>query len=553
MRTMKNEWITASDGARICADVYLPEGDGPFPALYAVAPYQKDLLYLPAVPMFRFIETGPLDYWTGHGYAVVVGDQRGTGRSEGQFELFGPAEQRDFYDTIEWIASRFWSTGKVSMIGESAYSVNQWLAAAQRPPHLTCTLIYSGFTDAYHDAVYHGGVYSMGFLNFWSTDNLRAGATIGGGTPPRPGGITADLIGMTLDRPVFDDWWEQRAVKVEDIDVPVLNIAWWYSVGLHLRVDNGVMDGPAVRIQVANSGRQPREEAEWPPRRAVPITLYLDPEPAHAVISLNDGSLATTPPTGPAATATVYDYPNPEWTVGTTVITDGIPQPTRGILTFTTPPLEHDTDFHVKISEQQAVPKLKEILMRRIAKNVPPPSAMVTRGWLKASHRTQPPQPIEPGTVGRYEIEVWPTSYLFPKGSRIRLEIAKDGAIHWSRLRGTTWTSEGALPGHRTRSNIGLAVFDGKLMCVHRDPARQQLWWSAFDGAGWSTDTAMPGHSSKYGPALAVHRDRTGTRDQLLCVHRGHAQRFVTETGELLTDEDPAGLHELDDPGSAAD
>ncbi|MGW8357701.1 hypothetical protein [Streptomyces wedmorensis] len=129
----------------------------------------------------------------------------------------------------------------------------------------------------------------------------------------------------------------------------------------------------------------------------------------------------------------------------------------------------------------------------------------------------------------------------------------KDGAIHWSRLRDTGWTPEGALPGHRTRSNIGLAVFDGKLMCVHRDPARQQLWWSAFDGTGWSTDTEMPGHHSKYGPALAVHRDPTGTRDQLLCVHRGHAQRFVTAEGEVQSDEDPAGLHELDDPGSVAD
>ncbi|MFF2401718.1 hypothetical protein [Streptomyces goshikiensis] len=129
----------------------------------------------------------------------------------------------------------------------------------------------------------------------------------------------------------------------------------------------------------------------------------------------------------------------------------------------------------------------------------------------------------------------------------------KDGAIHWSRLRDAGWTSEGALPGHRTRSNIGLAVFDGKLMCVHRDPARQQLWWSAFDGAGWSTDTEMPGHSSKYGPALAVYRDRVGTHDQLLCVHRGHAQRYVTSAGEVVTDEDPAGLHELDDPSSVAD
>lgn len=90
-------------------------------------------------------------------------------------------------------------------------------------------------------------------------------------------------------------------------------------------------------------------------------------------------------------------------------------------------------------------------------------------------------------------------------------------------------------------------------MCVHRDPARQQLWWSAFDGTGWSTDTEIPGHSSKYGAALAVYRDRTGTRDQLLSIHRGHAQRFVTATGEVLIDEDPAGLHELDDPSSVAD
>ncbi|MFC6593408.1 CocE/NonD family hydrolase [Kitasatospora paranensis] len=503
MHTLKDEWITASDGARICVDVHLPDGDGPFPSLYAVAPYQKDLLHLPPVSAFRFIETGPIDYWTGHGYAVVVGDQRGTGKSEGEFELFGPAEQRDFHDTVEWIAARPWSTGKVSMLGESAYGVNQWLAAAQRPPHLTCALIYNGFTDLYRDAVYHGGIYSMGFLTFWSTDNLRAAATIGGGAPPRPGGVGADIVGMTLDRPVADDWWEQRAVRVEDIDIPVLNVAWWSAVGLHLRgqldgherlkgtdkrllvlagtdsheryydpdfldtyirpwydhwlkgIDNGVMESPPVRLQVANSGRRPRAEAEWPPRRAVPTRLYLTPEPAHAVHSLNDGSLRTTPPAEPAGRPTGYAYPDPAWTVGTTVITEGIPQPTRGILTFTTPPLNEDvevtgkitlvlyaesdqadTDFHVKLSEQQAVPRLRNALMRRFAKHVPPPSAMVTRGWLKASHRVHPPRPIEPGAVVRYEIEVWPTSYLFRRGSRIRLEIANgdsavaDGLFH---------------------------------------------------------------------------------------------------------------------------
>lgn len=41
--------------------MYLPEGDGPFPALYAVAPHQKDLLYLPAVSTFRYIRTSPIE------------------------------------------------------------------------------------------------------------------------------------------------------------------------------------------------------------------------------------------------------------------------------------------------------------------------------------------------------------------------------------------------------------------------------------------------------------------------------------------------------------
>ena len=50
------------------------------------------------------------------------------------------------------------------MIGESGYSINQWLAAATRPPHLACTLIYNGSTDLYRDAVYHAGDLLDGLL-----------------------------------------------------------------------------------------------------------------------------------------------------------------------------------------------------------------------------------------------------------------------------------------------------------------------------------------------------------------------------------------------------
>jgi hypothetical protein len=44
--------------------------------------------------------------------------------------------------------------------------------------------------------------------------------------------------------------------------------------------------------------------------------------------------------------------------------------------------------------------------------------------------------PVTPGQIVRYEIEVWPTSYLFRKGNRIRVEIGNgdsmvsDGLFH---------------------------------------------------------------------------------------------------------------------------
>ena len=121
------------------------------------------------------------------------------------------------------------------MVGESGCSVNQWLAAAQRPPHLTCALIYNAFTDLYRDAVYHGGVFSMGFWNFWTTDNLRASTTIGAGDRGPFKRIDADLLGMVLEHPVDGAFWRERSPDVTNIEVPTLVVAWWYNVGLHLR------------------------------------------------------------------------------------------------------------------------------------------------------------------------------------------------------------------------------------------------------------------------------------------------------------------------------
>jgi predicted acyl esterase len=64
---------------------------------------------------------------------------------------------------------------------------------------------------------------------------------------------------------------------------------------------------------------------------------------------------------------------------------------------------------------------------------------VVTKGWLRASHREIDPQrsldhapwythrnptPLERGKIYEFKVSVMPTAYLFKKGNRIRVELA---------------------------------------------------------------------------------------------------------------------------------
>jgi hypothetical protein len=93
-------------------------------------------------------------------------------------------------------------------------------------PCLACVLIYNAFTNLYRDAMYHGGIFSMGFFNFWTVDNVRASAAIGGGTPPRPGGVANDVLYVASDQTdtaFFVKISEQQAVpRVKELVMDVV-------------------------------------------------------------------------------------------------------------------------------------------------------------------------------------------------------------------------------------------------------------------------------------------------------------------------------------------
>ena len=98
--------IGAKDGVTLAAAVYLPKGKGRYPTLFAASPYRFDNNLAPAMPIFLWRETGPIEYYLKHGYAFVHLDVRGTGRSGGDYRYMDEAEQRDLYDVIVWIAKQ---------------------------------------------------------------------------------------------------------------------------------------------------------------------------------------------------------------------------------------------------------------------------------------------------------------------------------------------------------------------------------------------------------------------------------------------------------------
>ncbi len=496
--------VPMGDGVKIACDVYRPRAAGRYPVLYAVSPYLKDSVHLPTMGVYRYRETGNIARWVSRGYVYVHADARGCGKSEGLYQRFSRAEQRDLYEMVEWCAAQPWATGRVGMIGQSYYGMVQWLAAAQNPPHLACVAPYDAATDLYRDSVFKGGIYCASFQNHWYSNSVRNRAFFDYPERPTRRDFMADDYLLDLARhPTDDEFWESRRADLSKIRVPVFSIGNWGSTTSHLRgnlegftvaqgrkkllvntgdpqalfgqpefeeelarwydhwlkgVDNGIMDEPPVRLWIRN-GTGYRDEQEWPLRRAEARRLYLAPGPSGAAESLNDGRLSWSPPR-PRSGSTTYTYPDPEWTfpgLGSAVRGRlGLVHLTRKVLTFTSEPFAEatevtgpvalnlwaassstDTQFIVKLVDLAPLSAEVEAAIRAL--DVAPPARVVTEGWLRASHRALDPahstalaphhrhgrpEPLEPGRVYRFAIEIWPTSWVFAAGHRLRLDIA---------------------------------------------------------------------------------------------------------------------------------
>jgi len=175
LKIEKDIRVSMRDGIDLSINVYRPDTEGEFPVIISMGPYGKDNLpaeYDPeedgdiTVSEYAAFETPDPNYWVKNGYIVIAADSRGTGISNGKLNLLEDKEAEDYYDLIEWAAVQSWSSGKVGLNGVSYFGLSQWKVAALNPPHLSAIICWEGFTDAYRDVFYHGGIPSE-FIDSW--------------------------------------------------------------------------------------------------------------------------------------------------------------------------------------------------------------------------------------------------------------------------------------------------------------------------------------------------------------------------------------------------
>ncbi|EGD55944.1 CocE/NonD family hydrolase [Gordonia neofelifaecis] len=101
------------------------------------------------------------------GYNMLVVDVRGTGFSQGTWQVFGDRERKDTVEVVDWASKQRWSNGKTGMAGVSYSGINQVQAAADDPGKLGAIFPVVPGADLVRDIIAPGGGLGVGFLSFW--------------------------------------------------------------------------------------------------------------------------------------------------------------------------------------------------------------------------------------------------------------------------------------------------------------------------------------------------------------------------------------------------
>jgi predicted acyl esterase len=145
-------WLDMPDGIRLAADLYKLKSASPgdrFPVILEYIPYRKD--------ESRSRNYALYSYFVERGYIVARVDIRGTGRSQGRtipYE-YSDIELDDGEKVIDWLSRQDWSTGKVGIFGISWGGFNSIQLAMRNPPALKAFIALMATEELYQEDVHY--------------------------------------------------------------------------------------------------------------------------------------------------------------------------------------------------------------------------------------------------------------------------------------------------------------------------------------------------------------------------------------------------------------
>jgi hypothetical protein len=227
-RTCTESLVNMSDGVRLHAWVSRRQPDVPRPVLFMMDSYGRSgtgngktgaadgscPTSLPDDYVPQWLSQSIIDRFT-----LVQVAYRGTGASEGVFDMTAARTQQDIQESIDWSAAQPWSTGAVALVGESGTGF--YAFHGLHNPHVRAALIFTSCADMYR-CFYRGGGYNSladVYLGVTAGDWANPGMVsarqrLGTGANPGPAqqeGAFAGALAQVKADAIDDGWWQQRS------------------------------------------------------------------------------------------------------------------------------------------------------------------------------------------------------------------------------------------------------------------------------------------------------------------------------------------------------
>ena len=482
--------VRMPDGTSLDGNIYRPRSEERFPVILGAHAYNKDLQSQPMrpvgfTPMRGYMESGDSTFFARRGYVHAVFNVRGSGKSEGFYQLMGPVEVQDACDLIDWLAVQPWSSGAVGMFGVSYFAKLAKAVAAVNPRPLQAIFAPFAGSDEYRHRSYHGGILAHGFLAHWRNSlhlpRYRSlyKETVGEAAFQQsleqalrdpeimavpvlrealqePDAGTNPLIVDVVLNPFDGPFWRARRARDRNAKVPAYLGGCWGNYGLHLpgaftawkewQGPKKMVIGPGIYLDRPLYQYQD-ESLRWFDYWLKGIDNGIMDEPAIRCFM---------PPTGEWKSLTDWPPPEARW-LTFFLHADGILSEhelwpdeggdafnesnfEHGSLTYTTPPLVENTEvlgpsvltLYLSTTDTDALVFVTLLLIDRDGKE-----HELTRGWLRASQRRlreeserwepvlahETREPLEPGKIYELKIPIVPTARFFQGVERIAVRI----------------------------------------------------------------------------------------------------------------------------------